>query len=329
MTPQAHAQRKWTPTWSRGEYPPGGTVILGELVTAGARLTHKQPGWRRFCPRRCLGPELHPACWGWGWGWGAVPFARDAGSRGPHTVHLSPALPAHGPAFVPGGGGGGGSPTSGGAGRSPVQLTRGADATAGARRVTVSTREGRTPEETAQRGALVRTPRALACPDPDPGTAGRPLLHFLRCADRAELPRAMTSPQRGVTSSTCPARATRPPPALPPAAPAPAAAISAYPSPPPPSGAAPWRSGCAADPPESGLARPTPPEPGPRPRPGPAPAPVSPRPGRPRAPPRPHPRLGPKRLLARLQDPHSTLERAAPRAAEPRSSHLERGRFVP
>lgn len=87
MTPQSHARRKQTPTWCRGAPPPGGTVILGELVTAGARLTHKQPGRERCCPRRCLGqagewpaprvPELHPACLG---EWGGVPSARDSGS---------------------------------------------------------------------------------------------------------------------------------------------------------------------------------------------------------------------------------------------------------
>lgn len=192
--------------------------------------------------------------------------------------------------------------TSGGAGReSPVQ--------AGARRVTVSTWR----RKDARGGCSARgtrlDPHALACPDS--GTIGAPLLHFLRCTARAELPWAMTSSKPGMTSGTCPAWATtshpRPRPPL-----APAAAICAYPSPPPPSGAAPCRSGCTSDPLESGLARPAPPKPRPRPRPGPSHA-----PGRPAcAPP------GSETHARTACDRRSTQERPDHRPPQPQFSHL-------
>lgn len=181
--------------------------------------------------------------------------------------------------------------------------------------------EGRTPEQTAQRGALDWTPTPLPARTLILEPQGRPLLHFLRCTDRAELPWAMTSSKRGMTSSTCPARATRPTPG--PGRPGPGrrhqrvpVTTTAFRGCSMAFGLRLRPAGVRTGAPYAAGARPPAP-PTPRPRPWSRPA----RAAR-RAPPRPHPQLGPKCLQAPLQDRRSTQERPAPHPAEPQFSHL-------
>lgn len=191
---------------------------------------------------------------------------QGSGSSGWQEVHLSLGhfLLANRP-LSPGAGGGNRPDQGRGRRRSSVQSTGRPDGTGRCLVGQCPPGEGKTPEGPARRGALDRTLKPLPASTLTLGPQERPL-HFLHRADPAGLLRAMTSSKPGTTSSTCPARATAPLPAPPPRglpAPPPAAAISAYPSLPPPSGAAPWRSRCTSNQPESELARPTPPPPPP------------------------------------------------------------------